>query len=80
LLQDCRNVTPLPNDRYYGYESRPKRLVHDVVLTNRIQQQCSATGEFLAVTEGSVVLRNVRRALMQIVEVAVRQLFAPAGA
>lgn len=49
FLQDCRDVTALPDHRHDGNESRSKGHVHDVVLTNRIQQQRGATCEFLAV-------------------------------
>jgi hypothetical protein len=77
LLEDCRNVTALPNHCNDGDTARREGLVHDVVFANRIEEQCCATGELMAIAERSVILRDVLRALVQIIEVAVRQLLVP---
>ena len=79
LLQDRWDVTPLPDYGHNGNESRRKRLEHEVVLTNRIEKKRSTTGELMPVAEGSMVFCNVLRAVVQIREVAVRQLLAPPG-
>ena len=56
----------MPNRRHDGTETRRERFVDDVMLTNRIQEQRSAPGEVVAVAEGSVVLRDVRCALVRL--------------
>ena len=72
LLQDCRNVTSLPNYCHDGNGFFGEWLVHDVVLANRIQKQRGSAGELVAGSEGGMVTRYVLRAFVEIFEVAAR--------
>jgi len=72
LLQDCRNVTSLPNYCHDGNGFFGEWLVHDVVLANRIQKQRGSAGELVAGSEGGMVIRYVLRAFVEIFEVAAR--------
>jgi len=47
------------------------------MFTNWIQKQGSGPGEFVVFAQRSVIFRDVLCALVQILEVAVRQLLAP---
>ena len=77
MSRPCRITAKMAMSR--GARGSNTRLEHEVVLTNRIEKKRSTTGELMPVAEGSMVFCNVLRAVVQIREVAVRQLLAPPG-
>jgi hypothetical protein len=77
FLQDGGNVASLANDGHDRYEVSPQWFIDDVMLAHREQQQSCAARELMPLSKGCMVLSDVLRARMQILEVAICQGLAP---
>ena len=77
FLENGWNVASLPNHCNNRDEALGEWLVHDVVLSNRVNQQAGSSAEFLPPTQCALVLCNELRPFVQIIEISARQFLTP---
>jgi hypothetical protein len=79
FLKNGRNIAPLADDRDNDDVLFIQRLINEIMLPNGVQQQRGSPGEIMPAAQGRVMFRNVLRAIMQVVEISIREILPPPG-
>jgi hypothetical protein len=79
FLKNGRNIAPLADDRDNDDVLYVQWLVNEIMLPDGVQQQRGSAGEIMPAAQGRVMFGDALRAIMQVVEISIREILTPPG-